>query len=111
MRASRLLMRASMLGSRCVCDLEVGVTRSAETTKRSRKRLRVLFMLMLSLGKFQIRSLPSFFFQAEDGIRVGTVTGVQTCALPICERFFGPGRRSARAWPPPRAGGAAPGAG
>src|SRR6266542_5380577 len=24
-----------------------------------------------------------FFFQAEDGIRVATVTGVQTCALPI----------------------------
>src|SRR2546430_7424760 len=24
-----------------------------------------------------------FFFQAEDGIRVLTVTGVQTCALPI----------------------------
>src|SRR5689334_24136621 len=31
-----------------------------------------------------------FFFQAEDGIRDGTVTGVQTCALPIF-----PGRRSA----------------
>src|SRR2546427_1544737 len=33
-------------------------------------------------------SLPSvvffFFFQAEDGIRDLTVTGVQTCALPIC---------------------------
>src|SRR5689334_23806493 len=29
-------------------------------------------------------SLPlPFFFQAEDGIRDGTVTGVQTCALPI----------------------------
>src|SRR5688572_32074017 len=27
-----------------------------------------------------------FFFQAEDGIRDLTVTGVQTCALPICER-------------------------
>src|SRR5690625_942175 len=27
-----------------------------------------------------------FFFQAEDGIRVGHVTGVQTCALPICIR-------------------------
>src|SRR5690625_581798 len=27
-----------------------------------------------------------FFYQAEDGIRVGHVTGVQTCALPI---FFG----------------------
>src|SRR5689334_23587255 len=30
-------------------------------------------------------TLPAgcFFFQAEDGIRDGTVTGVQTCALPI----------------------------
>src|SRR6266496_5020416 len=27
-----------------------------------------------------------FFFQAEDGIRDLYVTGVQTCALPICER-------------------------
>src|SRR6266568_9424348 len=27
-----------------------------------------------------------FFFRAEDGIRDGTVTGVQTCALPICRR-------------------------
>src|SRR6266567_7280280 len=27
-----------------------------------------------------------FFFQAEDGIRDLTVTGVQTCALPICSR-------------------------
>src|SRR2546430_6892910 len=28
-----------------------------------------------------------FFFQAEDGIRDLTVTGVQTCALPICGGF------------------------
>src|SRR5689334_24759551 len=28
-----------------------------------------------------------FFFQAEDGIRDGTVTGVQTCALPICNNL------------------------
>src|SRR5699024_11672490 len=28
----------------------------------------------------------SFFFQAEDGIRDRNVTGVQTCALPICQR-------------------------
>src|SRR5437763_16258813 len=27
-----------------------------------------------------------FFFQAEDGIRDTSVTGVQTCALPICSR-------------------------
>src|SRR2546430_5543201 len=29
------------------------------------------------------RSMYFFFFQAEDGIRDLTVTGVQTCALPI----------------------------
>src|SRR5690625_7177647 len=29
-----------------------------------------------------------FFFQAEDGIRDGHVTGVQTCALPIYEKFL-----------------------
>src|SRR5690625_6949913 len=32
------------------------------------------------LSKF---SFGGFFFQAEDGIRDGHVTGVQTCALPI----------------------------
>src|SRR2546430_6899053 len=31
-----------------------------------------------------------FFFQAEDGIRDLTVTGVQTCALPICWGAAGP---------------------
>src|SRR2546430_6904743 len=30
----------------------------------------------------------SFFFQAEDGIRDLTVTGVQTCALPISSASF-----------------------
>src|SRR5690606_12036112 len=32
--------------------------------------------------------LVLFFFQAEDGIRVFHVTGVQTCALPILAAFF-----------------------
>src|SRR5580693_10287005 len=32
----------------------------------------------------QLASPLIFCFQAEDGIRDGTVTGVQTCALPIC---------------------------
>src|SRR2546429_5950453 len=31
-----------------------------------------------------------FFFQAEDGIRDVAVTGVQTCALPICATLFAP---------------------
>src|SRR2546423_5432698 len=31
-----------------------------------------------------------FFFQAEDGIRDKLVTGVQTCALPICREAHAP---------------------
>src|SRR5258708_17171451 len=40
----------------------------------------VMFCLLMSVR------LPQcvFFFQAEDGIRDDLVTGVQTCALPIC---------------------------
>src|SRR5688572_33457513 len=34
-----------------------------------------------------------FFFQAEDGIRDLTVTGVQTCALPICQHLLVAGHR------------------
>src|SRR5256884_5010302 len=34
-----------------------------------------------------VRSIV-FFFQAEDGIRDVAVTGVQTCALPICYGTF-----------------------
>src|SRR5205085_5682063 len=34
----------------------------------------------------------TFFFQAEDGIRDLTVTGVQTCALPILEHKVRPRR-------------------
>src|SRR5262249_56057828 len=33
--------------------------------------------------------LVVFFFQAEDGIRDWSVTGVQTCALPICPPLSG----------------------
>src|SRR3972149_8396681 len=35
------------------------------------------------LVKKPVRDVASSFFQAEDGIRDLTVTGVQTCALPI----------------------------
>src|SRR5436305_10877259 len=37
------------------------------------------------MAEFGTRS-RFFFFQAEDGIRDADVTGVQTCALPICKR-------------------------
>src|SRR5436309_10023383 len=36
----------------------------------------------------RFNSVVFFFFQAEDGIRDFHVTGVQTCALPICKREF-----------------------
>ena len=42
-----------------------------------------------------------FFFQAEDGIRVHGVTGVQTCALPIWAAPPGPpGARAGQLWEP-----------
>src|SRR2546430_3968610 len=42
-----------------------------------------------------------FFFQAEDGIRDLTVTGVQTCALPICAGTKPPWRSPTVPAPPP----------
>src|SRR5256885_16231174 len=43
-----------------------------------------------------------FFFQAEDGIRDYKVTGVQTCALPICSRAAQRARQLRRAAAPAR---------
>src|SRR5436190_23889271 len=41
---------------------------------------------MCSLYNRIVKTFDFFFFQAEDGIRDHCVTGVQTCALPICRR-------------------------
>src|SRR5207245_8531205 len=46
-----------------------------------------------------------FFFQAEDGIRDATVTGVQTCALPISSSPRGAAARGEDAQGPVYAGG------
>src|SRR5260370_42334915 len=40
-------------------------------------------MSQQNVGLDCVSSLYFFFFQAEDGIRDSSVTGVQTCALPI----------------------------
>src|SRR5437867_9066078 len=37
----------------------------------------------IGLEGVECQNESDFFFQAEDGIRARTVTGVQTCALPI----------------------------
>src|SRR5207249_6854575 len=42
-----------------------------------------------------------FFFQAEDGIRDRNVTGVQTCALPICRCRCRASRSTCDALPEP----------
>src|SRR5439155_11742487 len=54
----------------------------------------MLRIVNCSLAKYSSLSYISlvlsrffFFFQAEDGIRDGHVTGVQTCALPISSFF------------------------
>src|SRR3712207_6084961 len=49
------------------------------------------------LGRVIMWFSSLFFFQAEDGIRDIGVTGVQTCALPICERDHAP-RHTDREW-------------
>src|SRR5260370_15845180 len=41
-------------------------------------------------AKIVAKNRTFFFFQAEDGIRDSSVTGVQTCALPICIFLFPP---------------------
>src|SRR5438309_5379032 len=53
-----------------------------------------MFVLLICFVLFCC-SFFFFFFQAEDGIRDGTVTGVQTCALPISRTL----RRAASAAP------------
>src|SRR5690625_8016028 len=60
---------------------------------------------------FLCLSLDFFFFQAEDGIRDGHVTGVQTCALPISPRSrrAGPGSPRRRTRPPAPAATGCPG--
>src|SRR2546425_8663086 len=74
-----------------------------------------MIMLWNAFVDMRISSLFFFFFQAEDGIRDKLVTGVQTCALPICRHDRecqpppqGPRatRRSANHHPDERAGGA-----
>src|SRR6266542_2120005 len=47
------------------------------------KLLDLIFIFFYFIRKQENTSF-FFFFQAEDGIRDATVTGVQTCALPIC---------------------------
>src|SRR5256886_5984988 len=72
-----------MLVSGSEADLRGG----RELVKPSKELIRMLGVrleLKRAELKQQLQVVCLFFFQAEDGIRYLTVTGVQTCALPIC---------------------------
>src|SRR2546430_3588914 len=56
-------------------DIEVSTNLSLKVVNQALREMEEL-NLARQIGQ-------SFFFQAEDGIRDLTVTGVQTCALPI----------------------------
>src|SRR5690554_1294014 len=63
--------------------------------------------MIAQISSTHLRSF--FFFQAEDGIRDADVTGVQTCALPICSdarllaRYLSREHETLRVWTPPPA--------
>src|SRR5437867_7201226 len=69
---------------------------------------------MIIIPRTAVRISIAFFFQAEDGIRARTVTGVQTCALPIsagsrqCARYRFVARRAVGELLPRGADGPAP---
>src|SRR6266542_3548243 len=54
-------------------------------------KLKVVYQLMPKMVyDLTLKIYDFFLFQAEDGIRDATVTGVQTCALPILSTKFLP---------------------
>src|SRR5437762_7022801 len=55
---------------------------SSSSSTNRKKLVDYASTIVASIRKF-IASMFFFFFQAEDGIRDTSVTGVQTCALPI----------------------------
>src|SRR5690348_16872533 len=75
-------------GSLCVAEAYTSPVRAPEGQGKDRI---LVFEDTDGDGKFNRRTVfmeglnlvSGFFFQAEDGIRDGRVTGVQTCALPI----------------------------
>src|SRR5260370_5949033 len=78
----------------CYCDLANDSTAYTVSVRQNRAYCTAAHeaIIVLDLDESSIYYLQIclfFFFQAEDGIRDSSVTGVQTCALPICsERAF-----------------------
>src|SRR5437762_3583354 len=86
----------------------VNLTSSVNSRERSGintilQELNLLISRNVSMRDIKSKNFYSicniFFFQAEDGIRGTSVTGVQTCALPILPIFLG---QQKPPWKPPR---------
>src|SRR5260370_13903123 len=61
---------------------------SSSSLTSTRDKASTLFLLMIRIGlNGWLNTGSVLFFQAEDGIGYSSVTGVQTCALPIYRRF------------------------
>src|SRR5689334_11307093 len=99
-RLRRLLVTGSAVMTvfqPCSAGLMLRTLLDVEAFDRGYRADSVLLMLVDPLGskyptqealqqfydQVEVEIAAVFFFQAEDGIRDGTVTGVQTCALPI----------------------------
>src|SRR5439155_5733050 len=85
------LIRDKKGAPRYIIDIEVDITerKSFESQLRQAQRMETIGRLAGGVAHdfnnllTVIKGYCDFFFQAEDGIRSGHVTGVQTCALPI----------------------------
>src|SRR5690348_3837294 len=66
-----------------VIVLQISVYISIFCSPNTYPIISILYFLILFIFSLSLYVLFFFFFQAEDGIRDGRVTGVQTCALPI----------------------------
>src|SRR5438105_620655 len=99
--------KGEMLGAFALTEPHVGSDAAAITTRAERQGEHYVLngvKQFITSGKN-----ADFLFQAEDGIRAPLVTGVQTCALPICARHHQRQRRQhqQRRWAPWGGGAAA----
>src|SRR5256886_719987 len=83
----RLVAFLLFLNPQCLASISRWITASSSWKRFCLFVCRALSSRMvIGLLTAKILLLTFFFFQAEDGIRYLTVTGVQTCALPIFGR-------------------------
>src|SRR5437870_2113959 len=79
-------LHVEMCPPRVDLPLEQSVEAWIDSNRLMRKitsRGQLVFLTDGAIGRREEPNLRHLFFQAEDGIRRGHVTGVQTCALPI----------------------------